>query len=112
ELEKLRDEKEYTIETCNALIASAQSYVALYNDHGGRFPLLGIDTKLSRVRWRAEVWSLNRNDVGGFVWHEVDLAQNGEIVAVFGSSGSSCYMEAFRIKSGSPAFRFRVKMVD
>jgi hypothetical protein len=98
---------------CMLTIGSDSSYLILYDLFGDQGSLLSLDTRTSKIRWRAQVMCMGAEKFArrtGSWYHEAILVPAGEDVAVFGIGSDGCYLEAFDRQTGRNSYRFATNL--
>jgi len=95
------------IYNCLVLVGPMEAFITFL----GSDLLFCVDSKSGRILWHQEVWGTSYSfSVAGVPpsWHQTVFKTKDQFV-VFGE-GSSCFVEAFDVKTGQPAFRFSTNL--
>jgi hypothetical protein len=94
------------------LIGDEHSFLAAFDDFGGAYPLICVDSHSGMLRWSQTVWGFgNRFICMGSWWHDISIVQQRDRVAVCGT-GNSTYVECFDLTTGQPMLRFAANFWD
>ncbi len=73
------------------------------------FPIYCVDSRTSKIMWRAKSWGAGEDNIFGFsgTWsNTVGIERHGKHLAVYGHATSGSYVEVFSLKTGECKFRF------
>jgi hypothetical protein len=90
-----------------AAFDSRRCYLALYENCGCSFPLLGIARASGNVTWKAKVWATDLT--GRYTGQHLQRAMvqvEADRILVFGAGNNGAYVEAFSAETGKNLFRF------
>jgi hypothetical protein len=90
-----------------AVFADKRSAVAVaFTGMGCPFKLGGFEGGGRKPVWVADVWAAGRTILTGLAPHQVELAEKGGTVFVFGAETCGAYLEAFDLATGKCLYRF------
>ncbi len=98
-----------SFQKCAASIGPGRSFLALYDDEGGRFWLNCVDTDTGTILWKADVWACGAENLPiqfGGPSHNVALVIGKQEIGVFGICSGAQYLEVFNVKTGVNVCRF------
>lgn len=94
---------------CSALVDGDRVYVAAIDFDGSLSRIICFDCKTGDVVWRGDNWAMgfdNIRNYQGAISHNAEVTLQDGVVAIWGESFSSIYLEAFDAETGETLFRF------
>jgi hypothetical protein len=102
------------IVNCAAVeLAGEKAFVALYGWPPTPYRLFAVDRASGKVLWSSKAWAAgNWLHYSGQGWHDVFVRFAGETLTVFGTAGSTVYVEAFDNMTGECRWRYSTAYFD
>jgi hypothetical protein len=108
--QQIKKEPRGEFDELRAVLGPKFSYIAWYDPIGDPFPLVCLDSRSGKLRWRVKSWGSgadNRLGYSGPTRHDVYVSVASGKVVLFGRAfGGGCYLEAFSEDTGSSLYRF------